>query len=50
LSKLNVTRLDGASAIVILNELKTLADKTIKVAKEAEATHKSTQTQDVATI
>jgi len=50
LSKLNVTRLDGASAIVILNELKTLADKTIKVAKEAEANHKSTQTQSVATI
>jgi hypothetical protein len=51
LCKLDVTRLNGASAVVILNELKTLADKTVKVAKEAEANHnKSIQTQSGATI
>jgi len=51
LCKLDVTRLNGASAVVILNELKALADKTVKVAKESEATHnKSIQTQSGATI
>jgi hypothetical protein len=51
LCKLDVTRLNGASAVVILNELKVLADKTVKVAKESEASHnKSIQTQSGATI
>jgi hypothetical protein len=51
LCKLDMTRLNGASAVVILNELKTLADKTVKVAREAEANHnKSTNTQSGATI
>jgi hypothetical protein len=51
LCKLDLRSMNGASAVVILNELKTLADKTVRTAKEAEANHlKSSNAQNGATI
>ena len=42
LCRLDVKSISGASAISILNELKNLADRTVKVAQEAEANHLKT--------
>ena len=39
LCRLDVATINGASAISILSELKSLADKTVKIAREAEANH-----------
>lgn len=39
LCRLDVAKMNGASAILALSELKTLADRTVKFAREAESTH-----------
>jgi hypothetical protein len=42
LCRLDIAKLNGASALSVLSELKTLADRTVKVAYEAETNHLKT--------